>query len=161
MANKHKYRISNAALGKIIVDIIERTRSTEISKEQFHDTVFAAYNYIESESLPAEDADINPNIWAEIKERIDVSAKRSAAARERAELRRKNCGLIAAAGLPVVEKSKIVLPPASEISDYHREFLQLERDKFELEREKYQRDLAKEKRMAEDTRRYLQSLGMG
>lgn len=80
----HKYRISEAAVGKILTRVMEMTRSSEISPEQFHDTMFATLNYIESEEEPTVASNINPQIWDIIKEQIDKSARRSKSARERA-----------------------------------------------------------------------------
>lgn len=83
----HKYRISDAAVGKILTRVMEMTRSSEISPEQFHDTMFAVLNYIEEETEPSRSADINPQKWQLLKEQIDKSARRSRAARERAARR--------------------------------------------------------------------------
>ncbi len=84
----HKYRISEAAAGKILIKVMEMTRKSEISPAQFHDTIFAALNYIEAEVNPAPTANINPLKWQDIKGQIDKAARRSKAARERAARRR-------------------------------------------------------------------------
>ena len=97
----HKYRISEAAAGKILIKVMEMTRSSEISPEQFHDTMFAALNYIEAEVNPDPTANINPIKWQDIKERIDKSARRSKAARERAARRRQS--VVASAAHTVAE----------------------------------------------------------
>ncbi|MDE6860132.1 MAG: hypothetical protein K2J65_06950 [Duncaniella sp.] len=86
----HKYRISDAAVGKILTRIMEMTRSAEISSEQFHDTMFAALNYIEGEVEPSKNDNINREKWQSVKELIDKSARRSKAARERAARRRQS-----------------------------------------------------------------------
>ncbi|MDE6858829.1 MAG: hypothetical protein K2J65_00245 [Duncaniella sp.] len=86
----HKYRISEAAVGKILTRVMEMTRSSEISPEQFHDTMFATLNYIESEEEPSGTSKINPQKWHIIKEQIDKSARRSKSARERAIRRRQS-----------------------------------------------------------------------
>lgn len=86
----HKYRISEAAAGKILIKVMEMTRKSEISPAQFHDTMFAALNYIEAEVNPDMTANINPIKWHDIKEQIDKSARRSKAARERAARRRQS-----------------------------------------------------------------------
>lgn len=80
----HKYRISEAAVGKILTRVMEMTRTSEISPEQFHDTMFATLNYIESEEEPTGASNINPQIWDIIKVQIDKSA------RERAMRRRQS-----------------------------------------------------------------------
>lgn len=46
---KHKYRISDTAVGKILTDIIISSKNNEISHKQFHDLMLAAYSYIESD----------------------------------------------------------------------------------------------------------------
>ncbi len=84
----HKYRISEAAAGKILIRVMEMTRKSEISPAQFHDTIFAALNYIEAEANPDSTANINPAKWQDIKGQIDKAARRSKAARERAARRR-------------------------------------------------------------------------
>lgn len=86
----HKYRISDAAVGKILTRIMEMTRSAEISSEQFHDTMFAALNYIEGEVEPSKNDNINREKWQSVKDLIDKSARRSKAARERAARRRQS-----------------------------------------------------------------------
>ena len=86
----HKYRISNAAVGKILTQVMEMTRSSEISPAQFHDTMFAALNYIEGETEPEPTSNINPQKWQLVKEQIDKAARRSKAARERAARRRQS-----------------------------------------------------------------------
>ncbi len=84
----HKYRISENAVGKILTSVMEMTRKSEIAPSQFHDFMFATLNYIESEEAPSPDANVNPEKWAVIKEKIDRAARRSKAARERAARRR-------------------------------------------------------------------------
>lgn len=86
----HKYRISNAAVGKVLTTIMSMTRTSEIAPSQFHDMMFAALNYIESETVPEPTANINPLKWQIIKEMIDKAARRSKAARERAAKRRQS-----------------------------------------------------------------------
>ena len=86
----HKYRISEAAAGKILIKVMEMTRKSEISPAQFHDTIFAALNYIEAEANPDSTANINPAKWQDVKGHIDKAARRSKAARERAARRRQS-----------------------------------------------------------------------
>lgn len=93
-APNHKYRISNAAVGKVLTTVMDMTRTSEIAPSQFHDMMFATLNYIESETAPEPTANINPLKWQIIKEMIDKAARRSKAARERAAKRRQS--LIAA-----------------------------------------------------------------
>lgn len=100
----HKYRISNAAVGKILTQVMEMTRSSEISAAQFHDTMFAALNYIEGEIEPEPTSNINPEKWQVVKEQIDKSARRSKAARERAARRRQS--LISSARTPAISDSE-------------------------------------------------------
>ncbi len=66
------------------------TRTSEIALSQFHDMMFAALNYIESETVPEPTANINPLKWQVIKDMIDKAARRSKAARERAAKRRQS-----------------------------------------------------------------------
>ncbi len=89
-APNYKYRISNAAVGKILTAVMTMTRSSEIATSQFHDMMFATLNYIESETAPEPTANINPLKWQIIKEMIDKAARRSKAARERAAKRRQS-----------------------------------------------------------------------
>lgn len=100
----HKYRISNAAVGKILTQVMEMTRSSEISAAQFHDTMFAALNYIEGEIEPEPTSNINPEKWQVVKVQIDKSARRSKAARERAARRRQS--LISSARTPAISDSE-------------------------------------------------------
>lgn len=100
----HKYRISNAAVGKILTQVMEMTRSSEISTAQFHDTMFAALNYIEGEIEPEPTSNINPMKWQVVKEQIDKAARRSTAARERAARRRQS--LISSARTPAISDSE-------------------------------------------------------
>lgn len=89
-APNYKYRISNAAVGKVLTTVMSMTRTSEIASSQFHDMMFATLNYIESETLPDPAANINPLKWQVIKEMIDKAARRSKAARERAAKRRQS-----------------------------------------------------------------------
>lgn len=98
----HPYRISEAAVGRMFAEVIRMTRSSEITGEQFHDTVFAVFNYIESEKEPATAAKINPLVWKQLKANVDKSARRSAAARIGAAKRKeKKHSLISGAAKPV------------------------------------------------------------
>jgi len=89
-APNYKYRISNAAVGKVLTAVMTMTRTSEIAPSQFHDMMFATLNYIESETVPEPTANINPLKWQVIKEMIDKAARRSKAARERAAKRRQS-----------------------------------------------------------------------
>lgn len=110
-APTHKYRISNAAVGKVLTTVMDMTRTSEIAPSQFHDMMFATLNYIESETAPEPTANINPLKWQIIKEMIDKAARRSKAARERAAKRRQS--LIAASRHEVGESASGSTSPQS------------------------------------------------
>lgn len=167
------YRISNAAVGKIFIAVLNMARSSEITKEQFHETIFAAYNYIESESSgPKQDSKINPGAWERVKIMIDKAARRSASARAAAARRReRKKSLVSSSAVKVGDLSSATDAPAQQSSEalkkfanvdpeYRREFLRLEREKFEFERDKEMRERQKEEQRARELQSYFRKFGI-
>lgn len=158
----HPYRISEAAAGRTFIEILRMVRSSELHKDQLHDMMFAALNYIEAENEPAAASKLNPGIWGRVKAGIDRSARRSAAARARAAARKqKNQSLISGAAKPVAELLTSAPSPApaaesasavSQMDTQHlrellpllspenqKELLRMEQEKFEYAKEQEQK----------------------
>ncbi len=99
-------RISRAALGRHLADLIDDLLEKEIPGDAFADTVTAVYLHIlDADYRPSADSmpECDPEIFAEASMSITGSARRSAMARENARRRK--------AGLPPLGKSKRAKKP--------------------------------------------------
>lgn len=128
---KNKYRISNAAVGRILTAVMEMNRSSEFDPSQFHHMMYATLTYIETEEQPLASANINPLKWQIIKEMVDKAARRSKAARERWAQRAKRSDANAATG----DKSGTTIPDSKKY-DVSRPAMSRETPAEKAEREK-------------------------
>ncbi len=114
---KHLYRISEAALGRILAEAVNASYTRAIDSVPFYNTMQAIRRYVLDGVEPKAECWLDWRMWREAKERIDKSARLSEAARRRAALRRNLAKQTMSEDVVAVEVDRREKDAAEEISD--------------------------------------------